>query len=142
MLLPVSTEEEDFTIVVNVGKEKSRYVYDDGDYQARITKLEESVSQAGNKQIIFYFTGTSGAAQGIDFRTYVPLKLGWKLEQIMTAVGVTKAENGDLPVSKKNTIGKAVTLTLAAREKDGRTFMEVEFVGPPEAAQATGARPF
>ncbi len=159
---PVDAQDEDFSVSLGEKALKSKFVIDDGKYQARCTDLSKATSKAGNEMYVFDFLGISGDADGLEFKARVLTdeQYQWKLVRILDAFGVKpiprldaagnpvlnkkgKPEY-DLPIKKSNVVGKAVTLDLAQQSfGDGKTSMSVEEVLPPDTTVSiTNDMPF
>lgn len=154
---PVDAADEDFSVGLGADALKSKYIIDDGKYQARCTDLTRAKSKAGNEMYVFDFLGTSGDADGREFKARVLTdeQYQWKLVKILAAFDIKPVprldaqgnpvldKKGkpalDLPIKKGNIVGKAVTLDLAVQEfGDGKQSMSVEEVLPPDENAAAG----
>lgn len=154
---PVDAADEDFSVSLGADALKSKFVIDDGKYGARCTDLSKAVSKAGNEMYVFDFLGTSGEADGLEFKARVLTeeKYQWKLVKILAAFGIKPVprldpqgnpvldKKGkpafDLPIKKGAIVGKGVTLELAVQEfGDGKQSMSVEEVLPAEEGATTG----
>lgn len=152
---PVDAQDEDFSVSLGDKALKSKYVIDDGKYAAKCTDLSKATSKAGNEMYVFDFLGTSGDADGLEFKARVLTgdEYQWKLVQILSAFGVKPVPRldaqgnpvldakgkpkFDLPLKKSFVVGKDVTLELAMQEfGDGKQSMSVEKVLPAEEAGA------
>ncbi len=146
-MLPVSTQEEDFSTVSNAGG--SKFEFEEGAYPAKCTELEKTTSKKGDEMFVFTFLGTGGPATGNTYKQYLinTPTAGWKLEQTLAVYGIVPVPAVDatgnpilgadgkqakrLPISKSKIIGVPVELQLFPEEKDsGKVFMTIAEVLP------------
>jgi hypothetical protein len=145
-MMPVSTEDEDFSFTVGEEALKSKFVFDDGEYPAICTNFEKGLTQPDatgkrNDKYVLSFTGSDGPVAGKDFKLHLSLspKAQWKILEVMAAFGIEMdPETRNLPISKAKIVNQPVTLVLKAEKKDsGKTFMEIQTVLAPKAATAS-----
>ncbi len=130
--------DEDFSAPAS--EQKSKYIVADGTYPAKCVNVEKKTSKAGSPMLVFEYLGTGGEAVGKEFKDYTlydvqadgTLRAGWKMVKRMKAFGISKGEDGVLPIRKADIVGKSVTLKLAVQTfGEGKQSMSVEDVTPP-----------
>ena len=142
ILNPTGADEEDFTVALDEQATKSKFVFDNGKYQAVCTDLAKTTAKSGNLMYVFTFIGTGGAAKGLEFfaRCSLQPNAQWKLAETMKGFGVVPDPTTRvLPIKKANVVGKNVTLVLEQQEygNNGKVSMSVEQVLPPSADVAS-----
>jgi hypothetical protein len=160
---PVSEEQEQFTFVDTSATKKSKYVFDNGVYPAKIVSLVAGMSSKGQPQFIVGLVGTGGAAKGIDYklsapRNWLPTDPGysetaenpgstWKFDKVLDVAGVPKVAKGTpRSFSVSQVVGKDVGLKLSKSEYNGKERMSADAVLPLSActvqAEAANDIPF
>lgn len=132
MVLPVSTQDEEFIFKPGENAVKSKFVFADGTYLARVTDLEKGISKAGKPKYVFKILGIEGPTEGIEYEQHVSLSEAaqWKLIETLDAVGVKPRADGSY--NAREAVGKTVNLFLKQQTNpdSGKKFMQIEAMLP------------
>lgn len=128
MVTPLSAADEEFTFKPGENALKSKFVFDDGKYSARVTDVEKGTSKAGKPKYVFKILGIEGPTEGIEYEQHLSLaeNAQWKLVETLQAIGVKPRNDGSY--NAKEAVGKPVTLFLKQQTnpESGKKFMQVE----------------
>lgn len=142
MTVPLSAQEEEFVFKPGEAALKSKFVFEDGKYGARVTDVENGTSKAGKPKYVFKILGIEGPTEGIEYEQHLSLaeNAQWKLIEVLDAIGVKPREDGSYNV--KEAIGKPVTIYLkqTTNPESGKKFMQVDSLLPAKNATAGGAQ--
>lgn len=135
MVFPVSKSDEEFMFKPGENALKSKYVFPDGKYAARITDLEKGIAKSGKPKYVFKILGIEGPTEGIEYESHLSLSEAaqWKLLETLDAIGVKPGANGTY--NAREAVGKPVTLFLKQQTNpdSGKKFMQIEALLPPGA---------
>lgn len=103
----------------------------EGDYKAKITKVEDHKSKANNDQWLFTITITDGQGKGASYPYYCGLEENqlWKVRNLMVAAGFNVAKS-KMKLDPNKAIGKAIGITLIDDEYDGKEKSVIDNVMP------------
>lgn len=103
----------------------------EGDYPAKVVKVEDHQSKAGNDQWLFTIQITEGPGKGASYPYYCGLDTDalWKVRNLMVACGINVAKS-KLKVDPNKAVGRPVGITLADDEYNGREKSTIDNVIP------------
>jgi len=118
----------------------------EGQYDAVLLNVEESVSRAGNAMLTWTFVLVSGPHAGREFRTYTVLSeaSAWKLQEVLSATGLGKI-GSSLSLEYDQYVNTRVVLEIQDGEFQGNLRSEIRRVHAPEegaGVKFTGNLPY
>lgn len=125
----------DFTNVKDGGQFNKRH-FPEGDYKARITKVEDKESKAGKPMWLFSIEIKNKGGLG-TYPYYCVLEESqlWKLRSLFAAAGVVIPKKR-VRVDPNKLVGKWIGVTLQDTEYNEKLQSEVQFAIPVSALQA------
>lgn len=116
---PATAPQGDFEVdLTNV---QSGFVIPDGNYLAKCTDVEQSVSKGGNPMFIWTFVLEGGEYAGREFKSFTAITPAamWKVAETVQALGV--GQTGSVVKFKRtDVVGKQCGLAIEAQEYNGQ----------------------
>lgn len=130
---PFGTPSEEADEVFDTGDmgEDTGFRIAKGKHPAKLIGLDRSTSQAGNPMWVFTFVIVAGPAAGKEMKVWCALTAAamWKLRETLEGLGLA-GDGKSSKFSKKDALGKLVTLDVEDDTYKGRPSSKVEKVLP------------
>lgn len=140
---PAKKRVIDFTNVKDRGQFNPKHKAP-GDYAAKVVKVEETKSSAGNDMWVFTVTIDGDAQGSYPYRTLFEENQLWKIRNLFVAAGMNVPKKR-INVDPAKIVGKAIAVTLEDDEYEGKLKSVIDAVfpvsdlDPDDAAGGDGA---